>query len=349
MSSQKSTLGQFYTTNNEYILQDLEVPCNERTIIEPFAGQGDLLKNLKSDSYELELYDLDPRCDNIKKRDTLANPPNYNNKFVLTNPPYLARNKSTSKCIYDKYNTNDLYKCFIKELTVNECNGGIIIVPLNFISSTRKSDIELRKAFVEKYHIIRMNIFEEQVFEDTSYTVCSFLFVNMSKQDPTAIHKTLFKIHPSKREIYIELNRDNMYTIGGEIYQLKQSRNIKIGRLTKNNTNSEYATNIVLKCIDDSESKQICIKLVPNDQRYIDNTPNLSARSYATLTIEPKLTTEEQKELVDKFNLYITSKRKQYNSLFLCNYRESSQRFGARKRISFQLAYSVVNYILTNC
>ena len=83
MSSQKSTLGQFYTTNNEYILQDLEVPCNERTIIEPFAGQGDLLKNLKSDSYELELYDLDPRCDNIKKRDTLANPPNYNNKFCL--------------------------------------------------------------------------------------------------------------------------------------------------------------------------------------------------------------------------------------------------------------------------
>lgn len=31
-----------------------------------------------------------------------------NNKFVLTNPPYLARNKSIDKTVFDKYKTNDL-------------------------------------------------------------------------------------------------------------------------------------------------------------------------------------------------------------------------------------------------
>lgn len=67
------------------------------TIIEPFTDNGDLLK--------------------IKVN-------------ILTNPPYLARNKSMNKELFDKYNINDLYKCFIEILL-----DGILIVPLNFIYS----------------------------------------------------------------------------------------------------------------------------------------------------------------------------------------------------------------------
>ena len=36
----------------------------------------------------------------------------------------------------------------------------------------------------------------------------------------------------------------------------------------------------------------------------IDNTPKLSARSYATLIIEPQLNEEEQKKLIYDFNNY---------------------------------------------
>jgi hypothetical protein len=50
--------------------------------------------------------------------------------------------------------------------------GGILIIPLNFWSSIRLSDIELRKVFLEKYDVILLNIFEEQVFDDTTYTIC---------------------------------------------------------------------------------------------------------------------------------------------------------------------------------
>ena len=41
----------------------------------------------------------------------------------------------------------------IKEITKNICDGGIIIVPLNFWSSIRKCDIKLRSDFLEKYKI----------------------------------------------------------------------------------------------------------------------------------------------------------------------------------------------------
>ena len=175
----KSKLGQFYTTNYEYILQNLIIPEETTCIIEPFAGNGDLLNFIKNkDKYTIESYDIEPKQDYIIKRDTLKNPPNYDNKFVLTNPPYLARNKCDDKEIYNKYNTNDLYKCFLLDIIDSNCLGGIIIIPLNFISSIRKSDIELRKLFLEKFNIVNLNIFEEQVFNDTKYSVCSFQFEN---------------------------------------------------------------------------------------------------------------------------------------------------------------------------
>ena len=176
----KKKLGQFYTTNNEYILQNLNIPDNINNIIEPFAGQGDLLNYLEkyNKNFNIECYDIDPKNNklNIIKQDTLLNPPNFNNKFVITNPPYLGRNKSKDKTYFDKYDQNDLYKCFIKILIDNDCLGGILIIPLNFWTTMRKQDILLRKLFLKKYKINRLNIFEENVFDDTNYTICAFQF-----------------------------------------------------------------------------------------------------------------------------------------------------------------------------
>ena len=335
----KSQLGQFYTTNYEYILSNMKIPNNVKTIVEPFVGNGDLLKFLKND-YKLEIYDIDPKITNTIKQDTLRNPPDYTNKFILTNPPYLARNKSKKKDLYEKYNCNDLYKCFIINIISNICDGGIIIIPLNFLSSIRKSDIQLRKKFLEKYSIKIINIFEEQVFDDTSYSVCSIYFVK--KEEVVDNIKTY--IYPSKKEINISLNSENNYTIGGEIYNLKQNPDYKVERATKKT--KENITNILLKCIDDNINSQLGFKIVNDNNRFIDNTEKLSARSYATLVINKSLTLEQQKNLVNKMNTYLRQQREKYNSLFLTNYRESNSI--ARKRISFDLAFKICNYMLSS-
>ena len=115
--SEKQQLGQFYTTNYTYILQNFNISFLRKKeipiIIEPFTGKGDLINFLQYQVKKLlprkinllnyELYDIDPKFKNTIKRDTLIKPPVYKNKFVITNPPYLARNKSTNKSIYDKY------------------------------------------------------------------------------------------------------------------------------------------------------------------------------------------------------------------------------------------------------
>lgn len=339
----KKELGQFYTTNYEYILKGMFIPENITNIIEPFTGQGDLIKFIKNpDKYKIECYDIDPKNTFTVKLDTLLDPPLYENKFLITNPPYLARNKTKNKTLFDKYDVNDLFKCVIKELITNKCIGGILIIPLNFWSSIRKSDIILRKSFLEVYDIILLNIFEESVFEDTSYSVCSFQFQLKQKE------KNIFNLitYPSNNIIEIELNENNNFTIGGEIYNLEIKNNYKITRLTKKNIKKKN-TKILVKCIDDNIDNMISLSYEEDEKNcYVDNTPNLSSRTYCTLIIEPSIDIETQNKLVLKFNKFLNEYRKKYNSLFLTNYRESKNI--ARKRISFDLVYLISGYVLEN-
>jgi hypothetical protein len=341
MTDNKKKLGQFMTKNYNYILQDLFVPDNVKNIIEPFAGECDLLNFFDKTKYNIECYDIEPRNNNIIKRDTIKNPPDYKNKFIITNPPYLARNKSDNKNLYDKYDVNDLYKCLIKEILTNYCLGGIFILPLNFWSSIRKNDIELRKNFLKIYKVIRINVFEEKVFNDTTYTVCSFLFI---KNDANNENENVdVKIYPSNKEMKIIFNDENNYMFGGDIYNLPISNKYNISRLTKKNLDKKYS-NIMAKCIDDNKNKKINLSIISNNNIYIDETPNETARTYATLIIEPYINLDNQKKLVNLFNDYLNEKREKYNSLFLTNYRESKDI--ARKRISFDLIYNIVQYLL---
>jgi hypothetical protein len=339
----KKCLGQFYTTNYKHIMRNMYIPDNITNIIEPFAGNGDLLNFIEKDKYNVKCYDIEPKKDFIIKQDTLLNPPNLDGSFVITNPPYLARNKCDNKNIFNKYNTNDLYKCFIQILINSNCLGGIIIIPLNFLCSIRKTDIELRANFVKKYDILIINIFEEQVFDDTSYSICSFQFI--AKNDISENISNCY-IYPSNKQITFVLNSNNQYTIGGEIYNLEKNAKYKIDRATKGTKNREDFTNILVKCIDDNINSKIGLLIVDDltREKYIDKTPNLTARSYAILVIEPKISLEEQEELVKKFNIYLNEYRDKYNSLFLTNYRESNTI--ARKRISFGLVYEICGYLL---
>lgn len=334
----KKKLGQFYTTNFEYILSDMKQPKVEK-IVEPFVGKGDLLNFLKNiQEYKIEAYDIDTQNGEFKdfiveNRDTLMNPPDYTDKYIITNPPYLARNKyKGDKKIFDKYDTDDLYKCFIKEISGNNSPmGGIFIIPLNFFCSIRKNDILLRKNFLSLFKIERLNIFNEKVFMDTGYTICSFQF---SRGKSTKIDTV---IYPESKNIKIILNKQNNYTIGGELYKLPINNNISIERTTRINSDNKYITNIVLSCIDSSE--KIKLFKVENREKYIDSTKNLSFRTFALLIVKPKIIDENI--LIEKFNNYITKKREKYDSLFLTNYRENG-----RKRISFGLAFNIINYII---
>ena len=315
---------QHYTTNAKEILKNIiEYMPKNIDIIEPFVGKGDLIPYIQNIASSIEMFDIDSKIG--IKQDTLLTPPNYKNKWVVTNPPYLAKNKSIDKSIYEKYQLDDLYKIAIKTMIDGDVNGGILIVPINFLIDENTE--KLRQEFFKYYNIHYINYFTYQIFDDTSYSICAFYF------DKNDVKETIINI------FYKNGNHSILTTnIKGRLFQeFYDSINIKpiVSRITESNVNE--ATFIKIFCIDNKKS---LIRAEYCEEPYIGKN---SDRTFFTMA-QPKnykLSIELQKKVIDKFNEFIYVKRNQYSNLIFTNYRENN-----RKRISFDIAYSILTKII---
>ena len=358
-------------------------------IIEPFVGNGDLVRWCESLGHRVqEVYDVSPPhdsyCRDIVVRDTLMNPPDYDGKFIVTNPPYLAANKvkkdpltepaetkknpltepaetkkdpltepaeTKKETAFDKWQTSDLYKAFIRSFCSQSPSGGVIIVPLNFICDAK--DKSSRVEFLSKFSIDKMNIFEEQVFDDTAYTVCSIQF--SLRQEP--VEKSSFNcfLYPGGKKIELNLFKKHGWQIAGEYFSEKTECKHSVSRLlnargvtplTKearekslNPGKDNKITNLMLHCVDGKRGKrESSIRMEWNPVPLFGKDTD---RSFCTLVIEPPLSQEKQRELMNDFNKELNRLREKYHSLFLVNFRE----FG-RKRVSFTIAFDIIRKCL---
>ena len=358
--SEKRELGQFYTTNYSYILEGMNLPKNA-TLIEPFVGAGDLCLWAETkgyDSLDIECYDIAPPAKLktkfvIKVRDTLLNPPSYDGKYVITNPPFLAKNKAKQTSygvIFDKWETNDLYKCFLESIIDQDPVGGVVILPLNFFCDDRK--VETRARFLERFTITRLNIFEEAVFSDTTYTVCAAQFEKREKKISNTV-KVDAHIYPHRDKISLCLSKQTKWKVGAEVLEKRESK-YKISRLvhtmvndksvrdkTLNPQKENKITNILLNCVDGGKMNSR-IRMEWNPVPLLAKDTD---RAFCTLVVDPPISEKKQKKLIDKFNKMLEDYREKYNSLFLVNYRNSSKSY-ARKRISFDIAFNLVKECL---
>ena len=343
----KKMKGQFYTVNSSYILDGLTMPLKTaRCVIEPFAGKGDLLEwlRLSGNTLPVELYDIDPKKEDVIQRDTLLYPPNYTDACILTNPPYLARNKCDTKEIFDKYNTNDLYKCFITSLTQQDpCAGGIFIIPAGFFLSPRDVDVRCRNDFLSAYKLLKVKYFEETVFPDTTTTVVAFSF----EKSPSVLTEQYVEwvSLPSGETRTFKMSKENDWIIGGDIYNLSVPVGIKIRRYVEGHAlkDGEQITSMTLSALDSgTKDGRICLEY---KEDYVYPAKECS-RTYATLCIQGKtLSSEEQQKICVEFNALVEKNRSETWSLFLPQFRESKEY--ARKRIPFELAYTIVLHLIS--
>lgn len=320
---------QHFTTRGAQICENLlDFIPKDVNLIEPFAGAEDLIELFPNSSWEK--YDIEPTNDSIVKRDTLENPPNYKGKWVITNPPYLAKNKASDKTLFNKYGFDDLYKISLK--TILDAEGGILIIPTNFFTDERSYDI--REEFLNVFNILKVNIFTTPVFDTTTYSVCSFVF-KRKIESKSETQEIPILIHPSKDEISVVLNPDSGYRIAGDFYKVIEAEENVFSRLLAANPNVEYITNIKLYAIDTRYEK---IRL--------EYEPNLfygkaTDRAYATFVSSVPLTEEEQKDIVVRFNIVLNSFRDKFKDISMTNYRDYN-----RKRIGFDFAYKLATYVL---
>lgn len=342
----KKKKGQFYTTNSSYILDGFPKPPDSiRCIIEPFTGKGDIIEWIKKQniSIPIEAYDIEPKYPGTIQKDTLKNPPNYDNSWILTNPPYLSRNKSKDKELYNLYNTNDLYKCFILSLIQqNNCKGGIVIIPAGFFFSARDIDVRCRDLFMKHYRITMVRYFEETVFADTTTTVVAFSFEKSSEILTQQNVQWILLPYGERKQFHMTL--ENNWIIGGDIYRLPISDSIRVRRYVEGLQlkNNEQRTNILLRAIDSGKQQG---RISFNYDKNNNYSAKESDRTFAILCISGKnLSEDEQINLCNKFNEFIEKKRTETWSLFLPQFRESKEY--ARKRIPFELVYKIVLHIL---
>jgi len=230
----KKNLGQFFTSNANYIFKGFEKFVKDKNITDPFAGNGDLLNWAKSNgASSLKGFDVDKSLESkiISFNDSLLNPKKY--KFIITNPPYLNINKA-SRETKDKYffhsQYEDLYQISLSSILNSE--EGIIVVPINFLSA--ENSTKIRDVFFGNFEIIRLNIFKHRVFEDTSYNVISFYF-RRKKNLSQSINKINATIFPEGEKIFFTLKKEHNWQFGGEF--LKKIQKVKnhlgVKRLTR--------------------------------------------------------------------------------------------------------------------
>ncbi len=365
----KKQFGQFFTTNSDYILQGLEEFVKNKEITDPFAGNQDLIKWVRKNGCKKVVgFDCDRNYvdgKNVLFNDSINSPQKY--KFVCTNPPYLHKNKADQKTKERFFSGThsgfeDLYQASIFSILNSE--EGILIVPLNFLCAENSQKI--RNLFFNKFEIVKLNIFSEQVFEDTTYNVISFYF--RRKKDNLEKIKIPITIFPEKKQITFAIERKYNWQFGGDfINRIKNTQNhLGIFRLTEDYLKSgEYEVELAFQNIKDKKPLRISKdikKLIENNilfLRAIDSKNGKkiqiedirqygvaglvgknTSRNMAHLIFKEEIPINDQIELMKRFNEELNRGRSKYFSFFLTNFRDNN-----RKRISFELAYKFLNYI----
>jgi len=366
----KQQLGQFFTTNSDYIFQGLGKYVKNKIVSDPFAGAGDLLDWAeKHGAKKIKGYDVDVDCVDNKKiflNDSLLESKTY--EFVITNPPYLNINKAdalTKEKFFKSTGLEDLYQISLRAIMDSE--EGIVIVPVNFLSAQNSEKI--RKEFFDKFHIIEMNYFKEPVFADTTYNVIAFYY----EEKPEGIKDFSIKtnVYPDKKAVNVKIEERFGWLIGGDfVSEIEDQENfLNIRRLTEEdmrqgkgnielecaynhvNTKKKWKVNedlfkainsniILLKAIDSgTESGKIALEDIREHD--VDCLVSKStSRHMIYLTFGAKVSVKDQKKLIELFNEQIEFMRDKYLSLFLTNYRDKD-----RKRIGFDFAYKFLNYL----
>lgn len=365
----KKQLGQFFTTNADYILQGLEDFVNGKEVIDPFAGNGDLLGwSLKNNAKKVIGFDYDKKLVDSKKvffKNSLNNPGKY--QFVIANPPYLHKNKANQE-IKKKFFSGqhkifeDLYQVSIFEMLKSE--EGIFIVPLNFLSASNSQRI--RDLFFEKFEIVKLNIFLERVFADTTYNVIAFYFKKRKENaEKNAVSATIF---PDGKRIEFYLEKKFGWQLGGDfLLKIKNAKNkLGVARLTESDVVGgrcqaqialqnikekqetfidekfkEFLNNniLILRAIDSKNGRKICLEDI-RDYDIDGLVGKNTSRNMAHLVFRESLTIAQQRSLMEKFNIILNENREKYFSFFLTNFRDNG-----RKRISFDFVYKFLNYI----
>lgn len=305
------------------MLSGYESIVSGKHIIEPFAGGGDLTSwARRNGAVNVEEYDLEPQNSNTIQRDSITNPPDYSGKIVVTNPPYLSKNKfKGDKTVFEKWDQNDLYKCHLASLA-NGCDEALVIIPSNFLC---ESNAKTRKTLFETHYIVSAKYWETPIFADATVGIC----VLHLKRGSKPYQEFPMIVFPSGQQVDMKLEEKYNFLHGKDFFDFinRSSKRIKA---TKTDVGMNPPnTNLVVGLLDNG--------VWNNGVRYNDGEAIYCApKSFTTyqITLEGlDLDEDMQKDIADTFQKKFNEFRRQYKDMFLSNYMGPKQKILSRSYV----------------
>lgn len=328
-------MGQFFTKNSDTILSGFEDVVKNKQVIDPFAGEHDLLKwAVRNGCSSFLAFDLDPKTDDTIRNDSIASPPDYTGHVVLTNPPYLSKNKNKGdKSVYEQWGQNDLYKCHLASLASNGCSETIQIIPSNFLSESR--DAARRKVF-SSYSIKKATYWTEPVFDDATTGICVLHMVSGGND----VQRFPITILPDNITFDAVLDKKYAYLHGIELLEILKN-SVEIDVVKTDVGMDKPNTNMVIGLLDNGKWP---IGLSYNDGDPIYCNPK-SFTTYQVTLPDYDLSEEQQREVCDIFQNKFTYYRDKYHGMFLANYMGANQKILSRKYAHQLLSYAVIEVV----
>ena len=328
-------MGQFFTKNSDTILSGFEEIVRGRDVIDPFAGEHDLLKWAARNGCSSFLgYDLDPKIPGTIQNDSIFNPPDYTGRIVLTNPPYLSKNKcKTDKSVYERWGQNDLYKCHLASLASHGCDETIQIIPSNFLSESR--DASRRNVFAS-YSIKKATYWTEPVFDDATTGICVIHMVRGGND----IQEFPVTLMPDNVTFDARLDKKYSYLHGIDILRL-MDETPEIEVIKTDVGMDPPNTNIVIGLLDNGKWP---IGISYNDGNPVYCNPK-SFTTYQVTLPKYELSEQQQRRVCDIFQDKFTFYRDKYHGMFLANYMGANQKILSRKYAHLLLSHAVLEVV----
>lgn len=315
----KQALGQYFTTNADVILEGFEPLVKGKSVVDPFVGAADLLswavRHGCSDTLGL---DLEPQNHSVIQNDSIANPPDYTGWLVLTNPPYLSRNKYRGdKSVFDQWGFDNLYKCHLASLkTADEF---IEIVPVNFFCESRDA---IRRHLFSTHTVTRASFWTDPSFDDTNQ--CVTVFHGIKKK--STVQQFPLTFMPERVTVNVQLYPQDRYLWGHDFFRYLETGDSVDLRVTKTDTGMPAPnSNIVIGLLDKGSWRS---GFSYNEGAAVYCKPS-SFTTYQ-LTLSRQFTAEQQRAIVDLAQTRLEQYRAQYRDMFLANYMGEYQKILSR-------------------
>ena len=338
----KRDLGQFFTRDavwlRPHIRKHIEELGERYTVcVDPFAGDGHLLQLASEMKFQTVGHDIDVGICKTngwgKPNDSIRQVIHHAGAFILTNPPYLAKNsaKRMKSSMVEYFSRgflptlddsrlnvlDDLFKLAIEQ-TIAKYDDSIWIVPESGIQ-----DLDDLPHWKDRLHSV--TILEDNPFDDTEHPVCVMIFSTSSSLNQVWKNDTLLGT-------YDELRRVHNQTARGP------------SNLTHMKFNAPDGT-LGYRAVDGTrEDGSMRIKFCRGEELGYDRS-NIKVSSRHLTYIEIELEGELLDKVIAEANRRIDAYREATHDVFLTAFMGNTKTGERRRRLDYKLARKIFNSV----